>query len=548
MHTQSAVQRSFALISTALLLAGVLSAGGTRVAGATTTGWSEPIKVSPSVPHHVDWFPSVAADDDGNVHIVWSTGPDDQIARPDDSGGLEYTRWDGQSWTKPTDLALIWYGYVLRNSIAAAPDGRVHMLVKSWGDLGQPNGMAGQDIYYMSASPQDASSYRGWSAPVRVTAGPLAYYAAIALDSKGTIHALWTETDTAGQFGLYYAHSSDGGANWSGRIALEDSEPVWWYRAQMKVDAQDQIHVVYELGGQDTSSGGLSFGTTRSAVYSESIDGGLTWSRQVFSGRFSDAGAAPRKTTAATSATDATPGPQQPAIGIDGHGNRLLVFRDGLSGQLLFRQSADGVTWSMPQPLPGITRGVVRPYDVFDMVTDSAGHVHLASIGYPSGSSAMSVLHSEWNGQNWSRPDVVASGPPYPEYPRLAIARGNQLHLVWFSGDKETTDRTPVGVWYSTITAGAPTLIAAETGALSPPPFRGLTVAAPPTEVPAPVPTVATLPEASRVYYEPGRSGSGVDAWRDMTGLPLYAGLIVAAIILGTVSVLYVRRSGYTRL
>ena len=90
------------------------------------------------------WFPDVAADDYGNVHVVWNgpfadNPPADSLvktalapagARPGaalvrpgrEVGALYYTRWDGRAWTEPADVALIWVGHALRSSIAAQPE------------------------------------------------------------------------------------------------------------------------------------------------------------------------------------------------------------------------------------------------------------------------------------------------------------------------------------------------------------------------------------------------------------------------------------------
>jgi hypothetical protein len=122
----------------------------------------------------------------------------------------------------------------------------------------------------------------------------------------------------------------------------------------------------------------------------------------------------------------------------------------------MFQTSRQTGQWGKPQALPDV-KGVTRPYDVYDMATDSAGHVHMVMIGYANGSDAMSVLHLEWNGARWLAPRVVASSPPYPEFPHIVIANGNHLHVSWFGGDKPTTDRTPIGIWYSSTFATAPT-------------------------------------------------------------------------------------------
>jgi hypothetical protein len=261
------------------------------------------------------------------------------------------------------------------------------------------------------------------------------------------IHAVYTEYDQMGA-GIYYTQSTDNGATWSTRVPLESKALVWWYRARIKVDQMDRIHVVWEV----TDAASL-FETTAS-IHAYSVDGGQTWSKTVFAGV-------------------PVPGPsgegpnaiyRQPAVGVDGNGVTLLVFYEAKSNRIVYSKSVDGNTWSPPEGIPGIAAGVARPFDQFDTVTDSAGHVHLVAVGYTANSDVMRLLHVEWDGQKWSKPDVVADAPPYPEYPRLALSQGNRLHVVWFVGDKPTTDRSPTGIWYSTALTSAPVQAAARAG------------------------------------------------------------------------------------
>ena len=507
-----------------LLLACCICLGLAAPVDADSFTWSEPVRVSTPIANQFDWFPSVAADDNGNVHIVWNSTPGEggnglAPAAPDATGQLEYVRWSGSSWTEQSDISLIWYGYPARNSLTVDRNGTLHLIYKGWSSPGEHQG---QDLWYSSTEGARANTYSAWSNPVRINRSDLAYFPIVRLDGRGVIHALWTESDGQGKWAIYYANSHDAGATWSKPFNFEDSQPVWWYRAEMIVDAHDALHVVYELGGQDKTSTGLTFGTTRATVYAESTDGGLLWSKHVFGGQLK---------VSNTSTTEMlTPGPQQPAIGVDGEQNRLLVYRQFGSNRILFRESADGVHWSEAQPVPGIRSGVDRPYDVYDLATDSAGHVHLVAVGYPTGSDAMRLLHSEWNGQNWSRAEVISTPPPFPEYPRLAIGQGNRLHVVWFTGDKAGIDRTPNGIWYSTALTDAPKRL----GLLGAAPEMS---AASRASTPLPAPTVAAVPtpmplaEAARLNYDGGRD-SQRSSLADQPAIPILVAVLTSSILL----------------
>jgi hypothetical protein len=441
--------------------------------GAQAAGtWSAATKLSGDT--RWTWFPDVAADDSGNVHITWSG----QYATPGalDIGALFYVTGNGQSWTQPNDIAVVWSGDAVRNALAMDSSGRLQMVYKGFGSLeipsnfNPPDSIGPEDLWYTSTIGTDGERVQDWSPSKQLTRNPLGYYSDMAIDSHGVIHVIWTEADSLG-WGLYYSHSSDGGATWTDRIALDQDGSVWWYRAHLKVDSSNRLHVVWEETTMDY------LGRTRAAFYAQSADGGQTWNQTLLGGqppvnpRAATAQTTPTPTAAptvapvagqpappaqATTAPAVPAGPQQPAVGIDGQGQIVLVYRENETNLIFYQVSTGGGTrWSQPQRLPGVRAGIYRPYDIYDMVTDSAGHIHLVFVGYPAGSDALSLMHSEWDDQTWSAPQVVPS-PPYPEYPKLAISTGNRLHLVWFVGDRDTVDRTPVGVYYSSSQLSTP--------------------------------------------------------------------------------------------
>lgn len=431
-----------------------------HTAVAQTGPWSPPEKISGELG---GWFPDVAADDLGNVHVVFSASipglpgddltPSQLLARGRESGtgsvrliqllssALYYSRLRDGRWTAPNDIALAWAGVALRSAILAEAGGRLHLVHKGVGHLQTDilerqleTSLGPEDLWYRAASANAAEQAGAWSRPIQITTGAQGYFSDLAVDLHGTLHVLWTETDKFG-YGLYYRHSIDGGRTWTKRVPLDTEDPVWWYRADLEVDSRGRIHAVWEGVGPETQR---EWGLTAKATYAQSSDGGKSWLRVAF----------PQ--------THALAGPQQPTLGVDGSGTILIVYREPQSASISFMVSQDGRVWSEPQPLPGVRQGIARPYDTYDMVTDNVGHVHLALVAYPSGDNSLALLHLEWDGAGWAEPSVVATSPPFPEYPRLAVGQGNKLHLVWFNGDKATIDRTPLGIWYSTATTSAP--------------------------------------------------------------------------------------------
>jgi hypothetical protein len=97
---------------------------------------------------------------------------------------------------------------------------------------------------------------------------------------------------------------------------------------------------------------------------------------------------------------------------------------------------------------------------MYDLATDSAGKIHLLAVGRerPTVEAPLGVYHLVWDGQSWSAPYrvFVASGL-LPEYPKIVIHRGNQLHAAWFTRDGDAWDQSvDREVWYSRSQTAAP--------------------------------------------------------------------------------------------
>lgn len=539
-----------AILATATMVSGLFYCSQ---AEADTSPWSLPIQVSAGL--HGGWFPDIAADDFGNVHIVWNDGfPDlptgkagdlasdrsqmslgnDKTPVPivDQLAALWYSRLSGESWSKPNDIALIDKAYALRSSLAADRTGRVHLTYKGFGRLkpdrsyDPPRNLGPEDLWYTSAAGSQADVVASWLPAKRLSRSVQGYFCDLAVDRQGVIHAIWTEA-SRGIWGIYYSNSADHGVTWAERTALDDSGAVWWLRAQLEVDTQDRLHAVWEM--EDTREMG-SFGITAKAVYAQSTDGGKSWTRTEFQDSHSGLG------------------PQQPAIGVDNQGNILFVFREPPeTSRILFRQSSDGSHWSAPAPLPGIFAGCHRPYDVYDMVTDSSGHVHLAVVAMLGDANAttMSLVHLEWNGNSWGMPSIVANTPPFPEYPRLSISNGNRLHLAWFAGDDPSVNRNPIGIWYSTALTTAP-----ETNTQALPSSSANEPSTSPITTPAPSPS--STPISTVLAGQPPRTdATSPDAshlW--LSGLrqnPIYPLVITLVSVIPLLGVAMLAKSRLTR-
>jgi hypothetical protein len=466
--------------------------------------WSQPVLLSPR--DAFGWFPDIAVDATGQVHIAWSSGAEgyDTV--------MYTTSQNGQEWSDLTDIvALVSGGEVTRPALLIDPQGTLHMSFRE------------TTVYYSHAPIESAHSAAAWLPQNPMSMSQVAYFSRLALDGHGTLHLVFTENVVSPEcpicYHVFYRHSSDNGLSWSAPLDISNL-PTGSAKPQILIDKQDNIHVVWEAG-RGGSYGQLVDPTK--VMYAVSYDGGNTWT-----------------VPSEMNILDGTG--KNIAIGLDGKGTLITVWWGLPEDVIYYRTSRDqGRSWSQPQPIPDIW-GTWTVYqsrlDDYSMSTDSAGNVHLVVVGRTAqDQQSLSVLHSTWDGSSWSLPQSISTlVGDVPEWPRIAIGLGNQLHVTWFVRDQAHIFESEHGkyqVWYSHWTSSAPAIPPLRVWPTSTP-APGAKVATQPTAVPISAPVVAAEPphvSSESLYTE-------VDSMVVLAKSLLPVLLLVAALVIA----LFIRR------
>jgi hypothetical protein len=465
-----------------VLMALVAFATPQRTTFAQTTAWSSPVRLGPE--SLSAWFPDVTVDSSGMVHVVFAASGAE--------GGDQYfdmvkylSLRDGQVVNAVVDVqatvANVSASYAARPRITVGREGNLHM---TWRDIG--------GIYYTRAPLDTAFMPAHWRPNQHMNEG---YFSQVLQDKQGRLHLFLTDNVVSAEckncFHLYYYQSNDDGASWSPQkdISVFSTGAA---KPSVVIDANENIHVAWEMGrGGDL--GQLSRPTK--IAYTASYDNGQNW------------------TTPITFVPgDARTEARNPALAIDGKGNLLLTWMGLTDDYFYYQVSADeGRAWSAPQRISGAYNTLAILNSVLDsqaMDTDSAGNVHLVAVGRTAlEQRTLNVLHFQWNGAIWSQPDVIATidtptTSDAPQWPRIAVGSGNQLHVVWYlrrEALKDTEDPPPYHIYYSHATANAPAIAAQPVPTLAP------------TKTPAPLATLVVAPTLA-----PGRTLSEMQ--RDKPG------------------------------
>ncbi len=436
---------------------------------AQETSWNPPMELTHPLSEG-DWFPDVAVDSSGDVHLIWQTGP---CSRTYQKPCLMHWRQKGGVWQNAYDVFLDQGAgqSAIRAAIAVDREGRVHLIYLQ--DF--------QSIVYQQAWIAWADSARAWTDPRQMSGFGHAYFPDITVGPDGTLHAVWTESVDSKpsedcKYGncsdIFYRRSTDGGIRWSPPVNLSRSE-VGTMKVHVRADNRGWVHVFWEEGGDRWVTDRLV-----GVAYAVSYDGGQTWSApQIF--------------------THPTGIPRQIMLDVDGQGQIVAVWRLVPGDAIYYQVSQDGKEWSAPQPIPGIwPQESTAVFDVYDIAADSRGVLHLVVAGRNAPTGRQAIFRLEWNGNTWSAPEQVSPYEGYPEFPRIAVGLGNTLHVVWFTkqwpGYEEGQE---MHTWYSMRRISAP--------AWTPAPLPTPTPTSPPptpSPVPSPTPFPTVPPDAVRPF------------------------------------------------
>jgi len=387
--------------------------------------WSEPIWLSQR--NSTAWFPAIVADAAGAVHVFWSSGRDDADI-------VMYCRIGaGGCSVENVAAARTVMGdgyYVTRPSAVADPGGELRLL---W----RPK----HDILFQTLSLADPEA--GWSDARRLGEGT--YNTLVGADGGG-LHAFWSasrqrgENDPcAGCSDITHSASFDGGATWSRPALVADT-----LEGSVKPDAATHggdVYVVWEEGHDFY----VGKGNPAAAMFAASLDGGRTWQ--------------------AAQSFSPLDKPLRPAVAALPDGTLVVVWSSTVRGGVFSQVSRDrGATWSPPHQIGGLQLRYNAPdeLDSPDLAVDSAGRVHFVVAGRTNPHSQRNAIyHLTGDGESWSEPEMVFDSDGAPEWPRLAIGNGNELHLVWFernAGQVWDSEKSRYRIWYSHARTDAPAI------------------------------------------------------------------------------------------
>jgi hypothetical protein len=410
-----------------------------NISGAST--WSNPILV-PTQGQADPKNPAIAVDSRGFIHLIWVDTTRESLSKY--SYSIQYSLWTGSGWSLVNDITPASQNMQMPQ-LAVDNQDRLDLLF-----TGSPQ----YNLLFTQAMSFGSYSAKSWSEPYGIGEADSSIHSDIAVQ-QDHVHIIYEDAGSPDSTcptctGIYYRVSPDYGKTWSTPMLLfsSDLNSAW---PNIQADAQGYIYAVWNEG-VDPLLG--STGKTN-GVFEILKPHAKRWS-------------APLKIDYPNQANI------QMTVGVDGKGEVLLVWRTASTDTpgIYYMVSHDyGDTWDTPQAIPGIIAGPIpKGLDHFSIATDGNGHIHLLAVGYPNENASIitpvtatgtpepeapGLYHIEWDGQQWSIPQVVYRGGWFPMGPRLIINAGNHLYATWYVQDRLIEPDKPSQIFISSGTSSA---------------------------------------------------------------------------------------------
>jgi hypothetical protein len=222
--------------------------------------WSTPVSLAGEAEFVLS--PLLVADEENRLHLFWQQA-DATFRGMAQKNTLFYAYWDGVSWSRKAAVLTSPRGTAEQPSVALDPQGN---LLAAWG------GTAGE-IFFSRAATDQALIGSAWSNPISLPVPrPAAAAPSLIAEENGLVQVAYAITLNE-ERGIYMVTSKDGGANWSMPKRVFDAMAAGWDQVdqpRLTMTDENNWHLLWLR--RSLSSGEAQL------YYAHSADGGQNWS------------------------------------------------------------------------------------------------------------------------------------------------------------------------------------------------------------------------------------------------------------------------------
>jgi len=379
------------------------------------------------------FFPSIAVDRSGNVHIAWydytnygGSGTDIDIF---------YKRWNATTaaWTTTEVVSTESTDNSFFPTIAVDGSGNVYIAWDDYTDYGGSG--ADYDIFYKCWNATTAA----WATTevVSTESTDNSWYSIIAVDGSRNVHIAWTEGTKYGGSGkdrdIFYKRWNSTTAVWTTTEVVSTESTGDSSYPTIAVDGSGNVHIAWYDEPYYGPSPHMHIAWDDEPNY-----GGSGGDYNIFYKRWNAA-------TAVWTTTEVISEPEGPTIAVDGSGNVHIAWYEytnyGGSGKdwdiFYKRWNAATAVWTMTEVVSTESTGTsILP----TIAVDGSGNVHLVWWDGTNRSGSLvtwDLFYKRWNAitATWTTTEVVSteSTGSDPFRPTIAVDGSGNVHIAWDS-------------------------------------------------------------------------------------------------------------------
>ena len=236
----------------------------------------------------------------------------------------------------------------------------------------------------------------------------------MARDLSNNLYIVWTD-NTSGNTEVYFKKSTDNGVTWIMHKRLTYT-PVPSGPVTIGVDSSNIIHIIWVDGYNDIWD----------LYYKNSTDGGSTWSSRV------------RLTWGQTGKA------YTPSMVVDKNDNIHVVWTITLhattNSEIFYKNSTDGgINWSPLNRLTYMAENSKEPVIATDLPKGTP-YVHVIWSDRGTGNYEIYHKRSTDLGSSWSAPNRLTWTIGVSNYPAVAVAYDQGVHIVWMDSSSGNFD------------------------------------------------------------------------------------------------------------
>jgi len=366
------------------------------------------------------YYPSLATDTAGNVHIAWQDYTD--YAGSGTGWDIFYKRWDAasSSWTTTEVVSTESTSRAENPSLGTDSSGNVHI---AWQDETDYDGAGTDpDIFYKYWNATTSS----WTTTEVVSTESTedSYYPSLAIDASDNVHIAWQDgTDYTGSGtdrDIFYKHWNATTSLWTTTEVVSTESTEDSSNPSLAIDSAGNIHVAWHDRTDYAGAGG---------------------DMDIFYKRW-DASTSSWTTTEVVS-TESTGYSFHPSLAIDGAGNMHIAWHDetnyassGMDDDIFYKYWVSSTSsWTTTEVVS--TESTGSSYYP-SLAIDSAGNIHVAwhdRTDYAGAGGDMDIFYKRWDAStfSWTTTEVVSTeSTGTSNFPSLAVDSIGNVHIAWY--------------------------------------------------------------------------------------------------------------------